>query len=57
MSKDEEPDADAENSEPEAEEPLLEDETRKSRVMRFARRLMDRKDLAEDTRAMVAARA
>jgi hypothetical protein len=53
MSKDEETDPDAGISEHDAEEPLLEDETRKSKVLRFARRLMDRKELAEDTRDLV----
>lgn len=37
----------------EAHEPHLEDDTRRSRVLRFARRLMDRKDLAEDTRDLL----
>lgn len=37
-------------------EPVLEDETasgRSSRVLRFARRLMDRKELADDTRDLL----
>jgi hypothetical protein len=53
MSKDDEPEAEPENAEANAEEPFLEDETRSSRVLRFARRLMDRKELAEDTRDLV----
>jgi hypothetical protein len=33
----------------------LEDDTRSSRVMRFAKRLMDRRELAEDTRELLSA--
>ena len=36
-----------------ADEPALEDDTRSSRVLRFARKLMDRKELAEDTRDLL----
>jgi hypothetical protein len=33
----------------------LEDDTRSSRVMRFAKRLMDRRELAEDTKDLLSA--
>jgi hypothetical protein len=36
-------------------EPQLEDDTRSSRVMRFAKRLMDRRELAEDTKELLSA--
>lgn len=36
-------------------DPALEDDTRSSRVVRFARRLMDRRELAEDTRELLSA--
>jgi hypothetical protein len=42
--------------EPSAEgESPLEDDTRGSRVMRFAKRLMDRRELAEDTKDLLSA--
>lgn len=36
-------------------DPQLEDDTRSSRVMRFAKRLMDRRELAEDTKELLSA--
>ena len=53
MSKEDEPEPPVEDPASESDEPQLEDETRKSRVMRFARRLMNREELAEDTRDLV----
>ena len=57
MSKDEEPAPEPANADTIDldDDPLLEDETRGSRVLRFARKLMDRKELAEDTRELVSA--
>lgn len=52
MSKDDEPEP--ANPSADAEDPVIEDDTRNgSRVLRFARKLMDRKELAEDTRELL----
>ena len=54
MSKDDEPESEPANPEADAEDPVLEDDSRNgSRMLRFARRLMDRKELAEDTRELL----
>jgi hypothetical protein len=57
MGHDEEPPPPTEVSDPEPELGTMEDDTLsgRSRVLKFARRLMDRKELAEDTMGVLSA--